>query len=427
MGYPLKIMKRMSVQDVTVKRIIHKEKERQNRTINLIASENYAPACVLDALGSVFTDKYSEGYIGKRYYPGVSHCDRIEQLATQRALKAFKLSEKKWAVNVQAYSGAIANMAVYLALGVPKDTILSLSLSSGGHLSHGAAVSFTGKLFNVVHYGVDTSYNINYAELEKQARAHRPVIIVSGASAFAKKIDFKKIGAIAKRVGAYHLADISHYAGLITAGEYPSPFPYADVVMSTTHKSLCGPRGALIFAKKQSFIGRKNALDIPQAINHALFPGLQGGPHNNVIAAIACGLLLVSRPRFKRLMKQTLHNARSFAKALSGEKLFVVGKTTDSHIVLVQTERVGVSGEKAQQALELVGIVANKNMIASDTKPHHPSAIRFGVYAVSARGMKEGEMKLIARLIADVLYHRRSLVAIKRDVLALCKKFPAYN
>ena len=379
--------------ETTLAHILKKEQNRQKKTINLIASENIAPKGVRELLGSEFTNKYTEGYPGKRYYPGCKNYDEIEILAQQRARKAFGLSSR-WSVNAQAYSGAIANMAIYLGLLKPGDSVLAMDLSSGGHLSHGSKASITGKLFSFLHYGVDSNYIIDYTAIEKLAKKHKPKLIVSGASAYPGKIDFKKIGTIAKKVGAYHMADISHYAGLISAGAYPSPFPYADVVMTTTHKSLLGPRAALIFSRNEE-IGNK--------IDKAIFPGLQGGPHMNTIAAIAHGLLLVQKPAFKKYAKQVIKNAYTLAKELQKLGFEIVGRGTGSHLLLVDVSKKGMNGKIAEEKLEKAGILANRNTIAGDASPQTPSAIRLGTYWVTMRGMKEREMKRIAGEIAQVI------------------------
>ncbi|MFA6136170.1 MAG: serine hydroxymethyltransferase [Candidatus Paceibacterota bacterium] len=398
------MLKKLKKTDKTLFDLADKEVKRQKEDIDLIASENLAPQGVLELLGSELTNKYSEGYSGKRYYPGNVYYDKIEELAKDRALKVFKLDKNKWHVNVQAYSGAIANLAIYLSVLKPGETILSMDLTAGGHLSHGSKVSFTGKLFNVVHYGVDKNYDIDYKELEKLAKKHKPKIIVSGASAYPKKINFKKIGEIAKKVGAYHLADISHYAGLISAGFYPSPFKYSDFVMTTTHKSLFGPRAALIYIKKEN-------IDLPILVDKAIFPGLQGGPHNNTIAAIAHGLLLTTKN--KNYYKQVVKNAKTLCdemkklgfSARGGPALGwdIVGGGTDCHMFLIDVSGLGINGFEAEKMLEKNGILANRNTIFGDTSPFKPSAIRIGTYAVTSRGMKEKDMKKLAKELHNIL------------------------
>jgi len=409
--------------DKPLARLLAQETKRQAEMLDLIASENYAPRGVYELLGSPLTNKYSEGYPGKRYYPGNTYYDAIELLAHKRARAAFGLG-KKWHINVQPYSGAIANLAIYAALLKPGDTMLAMDLASGGHLSHGSPVSLTGKLYRVVRYGVDANYRIDYAALADLAQKHKPKIIVSGASAHPFKIDFKKINAIARGVGAYHLVDISHYAGLIAAKAYPSPFPYADVVMTTTHKSLCGPRAAIIFADTSSRVAGAEHVNIATAIDRAVFPGLQGGPHNNTIGALAHGLQLVRTARFSRYARRVVADATALADQLRMRGFDVVGGGTESHLVLVRVADLGIDGREAEHLLEAAGILANRNTIAGDSSPTRPSAIRLGTYAVAARDMGPRQMKDIADMLHALLRERKNPALIGRDVKALCKKFP---
>ncbi len=409
--------------DRPLARLLAQETKRQAETLDLIASENYAPAGVYELLGSPLTNKYSEGYPGKRYYPGNNYYDAIELLAQERARAAFGL-KKNWHINVQAYSGAIANLAIYTALLKPGDAILAMDLASGGHLSHGSPASLTGKLYRVSRYSVDARYRIDYAAIARLAEKERPRIIISGASAYPFAVDFKKINAIAHRVGAYHLADISHYAGLVVSGNYPSPFPYADIVMTTTHKSLCGPRAAIIFANTNSSIARANGIDIAAAIDRAIFPGMQGGPHNNTIAAIAHGLHVVHAPRFARYTQRVIDNARVLADALRVRGFEIMGGGTESHLMLVRVSGLGLDGRQAESVLERAGILANRNTIAGDASPIHPSAIRLGTYAVTTRGMGAQQMKDIADMIHALLRERKSPALIAGSVKKLCKRFP---
>ena len=418
------MFKALNKNDEPLLRLIESEELRQSRQLDLIASENEAPGPVLEILGSKLTNKYSEGYPGRRYYPGNVYYDKIEKLAQQRALKLFSLSDKDWHVNVQAYSGAIANLVVYLSALNVGNTILSMSLTSGGHLSHGSKASFTGKLFNVINYGVDEDYNISYSEIEFLAKKTKPAIIVSGASAYPKQIDFERIGKIAHKFGAYHLADISHYAGLISAGLYPAPFKNADFVTTTTHKSLFGPRAAVIFTNKKSKIAEKNKIDLPTATDKAVFPGIQGGPHNNTIAALTYGLKAAFGPKAKSYYKQVMKNSAALMEAMADKGFEIVGGGTGSHMFLVKTQPLGLNGAEAESRLEKSGILANRNTISGDTSPLKPSAIRMGTYSVTMRGMKEGEMKAIAGLIFESLFKKTSLLSVSDRVKKMCIKFP---
>lgn len=406
--------------DSALWRLVHREARRQKDSIDLIASENEAPEGVLELLGSVLTNKYSEGYPAKRYYPGNEIIDSIELLAHKRARALFGLSER-WHVNAQAYSGAIANLAVYLGLLEKGDTILSLSLDAGGHLSHGAKVSFVSTLFTIVHYGVDARYVIDYGGLERAIQKHKPKLVIAGASAYPRAIDFARIARYAHARGAFVLADISHYAGLISAGVYPSPFDHADVVMTTTHKSLFGPRAALIFCDTQSALARRKKISIGHAIDKAVFPGLQGGPHNNTIAAIAHGLSLSKKS--KGYFKRVLANALSLCAACTREGFTVVGRTTDSHLMLLDMRPLGMDGAAAEKLLERAGILANRNTIAGDLRALFPSAIRVGTYAVTARGMRERDMNMVARFLGDILIRRLSPERVRKDVLRFLSRF----
>lgn len=407
--------------------LLAKEQKRQKETLDLIASENYAPGRVLELLGSELTNKYSEGYPAKRYYPGNEIYDKIELLAQKRALELFGLSSKNWHANVQPYSGAIANLAVYSAVLNPGDGILSLSLPSGGHLSHGAKVSLSGKIFKVSHYGVDKNYNLNYSEVKFLAKKLRPKMIISGASAYPGKIDFQRIGRIARKYGAYHLADISHYAGLIAAKKYPSPFGWSDFVMTTTHKSLFGPRAAIIYANKNSQTAKRNKIELPRAVDKAVFPGLQGGPHNNAIAAIACGLKIAASAKAKKYYGQVSKNAKVLCDEMKKAGFEIVGGSTGSHMFLVRTTSLGINGFDAEKKLERAGILANRNSIFGDSSPVRPSAIRIGTYAVTARGMKEKEMKIITGLIKNILIENLSPEKISLRVKKMCLRFKIHD
>lgn len=408
----------MDMKDVVLDNLIKSEIKRQELTINLIASENYTSKDVLDILGSPLTNKYSEGYPGKRYYPGNQFYDEIERLAISRALELFDLDDKEWGVNVQALSGSPANLAVYAALLEPGETILGMSLSSGGHLSHGHKVSFTGKMWKSAQYEVDGRTGlIDYEAVRELAVREKPKLIISGFTAYPRTIDFKKFGEIAKEVGAYHLADISHIAGLVAGGEHPSPFLYADVVMTTTHKTLRGPRGAVIFAKKDE-------RDLLSKIDKAVFPGMQGGPHNNVTAAKAQAFFEAIQPEFRVYAKQILRNSKALAEALIANGFTLFGGGTENHLMLLDARPLGLDGKEAEAILEQGGITANRNSLSGDVKPLKPSGVRLGTPAVTTRGMREGEMAVIASFFKRLLIDKDDPQKIKEEVGKLCKAFP---
>lgn len=401
------------MKDKVLYNLIRREIKRQEKSIDLIASENFISTDILKVLGSPLQNKYSEGYPGKRYYPGNVYYDEIERLAQERALKTFKLDPKEWAVNVQPYSGSPGNLAVYMALVEPGETLMGMKLSFGGHLTHGHKVSATGRFWKSVQYGVDESSGlINYEEVERLAKEASPKVIVSGFTAYPRRTDFKKFGEIAKSIGAYHMADISHIAGLVAAGVHPSPFPYADVVMTTTHKTLRGPRGAVIFSRRE----------LAEKIDRAVFPGLQGGPHNNVTAAKALMFYEAMQPAFKKYAKQIIKNSRVLAAVLGKSGFKLISGGTDTHLLLVDVRGFGVDGLEAEERLEKVGIITNRNSIPGDTSPFKPSGLRIGTPSVTTRGMKEKEMKLIAELIHEAVSNK---TGIGQKVLKLCKKFPA--
>ncbi|MBI4132708.1 MAG: serine hydroxymethyltransferase [Candidatus Sungbacteria bacterium] len=405
--------------DPALARLVSAEVRRQEETLNLIASENFVSPVILELLGSALTNKYSEGYPGKRYYPGNVNYDAIERLAQARALKVFKLSPRQWACNVQPYSGSPANIEIYAALMNFGDTLLGMSLSAGGHLTHGHAVNFSGRAWRAVQYGVDPESGlIDYHELKSLARRHRPKVIVSGITAYPRQVDFRKFGAIAREVGAYHVADISHIAGLVAAGLHPSPFPHADVVMTTTHKTMRGPRGAVIFSRRA----------LAEKIDRSVFPGMQGGPHGNVTAAIAAMFGEALRPLFRAYQRQIIRNAKALARALKTQGFRLITDGTDNHMVLVDIKSsVGIDGFRAEQVLERIGIIANRNSIPGDTSPFRPSGLRLGTPALTSRGMKEQEMKTIAQLIHTALRHELPAPTLKRNVLTLCKHFPLHG
>ena len=394
------------MKDKEISRFIKQEEQRQKRVINLIASENFVSKDVLEALGSVFTNKYAEGYPGKRYYGGNEVIDRIERLTQERALKLFGLSAKKWAVNVQPYSGSPSNMAVYLALVPIGGKIMGMSLSMGGHLTHGHRVSATGKLWKQVPYGVDKkTETLDYNRLLRIAKKEKPKLIVAGYTAYSRIIDFKKFRHIADACGTLLMVDMSHFAGLVAGKAYPSPFSYADIVTTTTHKTLRGPRAALIFAaKRRSRVASGEVGFIHEAIDRAVFPGLQGGPHVNAIAAVAVALKEAAQPSFKQYARQVVRNAKVLARELQKRGWRIVSGGTDSHLFLVDTINRGISGKEAQECLERSGIIVNKNTIPYDSRsPFDPSGIRIGTPAVTTRGMKERDMKKIAEMIDKIL------------------------
>lgn len=388
------------MKDKTIGNLIKAEQKRQKSVINLIASENYVSQDVLDALGSELTNKYAEGYPHGRYYGGNENSDKIESLCIDRALKLFKLSPKKWHANVQPLSGSPANLAVYTALVSPHGKIMGMSLDHGGHLTHGHKVSVTGKFWNQIPFGVDRATEmLNYDEVKKIAVEHKPHIIVAGFTAYPRAIDFKKFREIADAAGAYLMVDMSHVAGLVAGGVYPSPFPYADIVTTTIHKTLRGPRSGMIFV-------RKDERNLAKLIDKAVFPGLQGGPHLNQIAAVAVTLQEASTPAFKNYAKHVVKNAKAFANELIRLNWRVISGGTDSHLILVDTWMggKGIPGKLASDKLEAAGIIVNKNAIPFDSRsPVDPSGIRLGTAAETTRGKKEKDFVAIARKMDTIL------------------------
>ena len=388
------------MKDTQIEKLIKAEKERQKKVINLIASENFVSKDVLEALGSELTNKYAEGYPGKRYYGGNQITDKVETLAQDRALKLFGLKKDDWHVNVQPLSGSPANLAVYTAL-IPKDgKIMGMSLSHGGHLTHGHKVSATGKFWNQVAYGVDSeTETIDYEAIKKLAKEEKPNIIVCGFTAYPRVVDFKKFREIADACGAVLMCDMSHFAGLVAGKQYPSPFEYADVVTTTVHKTLRGPRSAMIFVKKDD-------RNFAEKIDKAIFPGLQGGPHMNQIAAVAVALKEAASPDFKKYAVQVKKNAKALADELMKLGWHVVSGGTDSHLVLVDVWMggEGISGTEASDRLEKVGIIVNKNTIPGETRSaFDPSGIRLGSAAETTRGKKEKDFVKIAQVIDKTL------------------------
>jgi glycine hydroxymethyltransferase len=397
------------MKDKQIEKLIKSEEQRQKKMISLIASENYVSDDVLKALGSKFTNKYSEGYPGKRYYKGQTFTDKVEELCRERALKLFGLSIDKWAVNVQALSGSPANLAVYLALVPTGGKVMGMSLSHGGHLTHGHKVSATGKIWNQIPYGVNKGTEvIDYDELKKIAIENKPNMIIAGFTAYPRIVDFKKFREIADSCGAILMVDMSHFAGLVAGKEYPSPFPYADVVTTTVHKTLRGPRSALIFSRKdktkENSKGEK--ISFGDLIDKAVFPGLQGGPHMNQIAAVAVALKEADSPAFKKYAKQVIKNAKVLSDELKKLGWKIISGGTDSHLILVDTwmDGKGISGDEASNKLEKDGIIVNKNTIPNETRsPMDPSGIRLGTAGETTRGAKEKDMVKLAKRIDKVL------------------------
>jgi len=411
-------------QDEELLTAMQNELTRQQNSIELIASENFVSQAVLDIQGSVLTNKYAEGYPGKRYYGGCEFVDKAEELAIKRACRLFSC---KWA-NVQPNSGSQANQAVFMALIHPGDTILGMSLASGGHLTHGAKPNQSGKWFNSIQYGVNKEDGIiDYNEIETLAIEHKPKLIIAGASAYSRHIDFKKIRIIADKVGAYFLADIAHYSGLIAAGEYPNPLEYAHVATTTTHKTLRGPRGGMILS---------NDLELGKLFDKAIFPGIQGGPLMHVIAAKAAAFGEALRPEFKNYIKQIIINAKTLAKELDDQGVKIVSGGTDSHVILCDLRPFGITGKISEESLDRAGITCNKNAVPFDKeKPFITSGLRIGTPAITSRGFKNKEMikigKLIGKILKGISNDPDNLINIeievKKEVMSLCKAFPLYS
>ncbi|MBI2075121.1 MAG: serine hydroxymethyltransferase [Candidatus Harrisonbacteria bacterium] len=409
------------MKDKKIEALIKKEVKRQQLTIDLIASENYASKEVLQVLGSPLQNKYSEGYPGKRYCPGNAIYDEIECLAQDRARAVFGLKAEEWGVNVQVFSGSPANIAVYVGLVPPGETIMGMGLSFGGHLSHGHPVSLSGRLWRAVHYSVNAETGlIDYDAVRALAQKEKPKVLVSGFTAYPRQVDFKRMGEIAHEVGAYHLADISHISGLVAAGIHPSPFPHADVVMTTTHKTLRGPRGAVIFSRCST----EPEKNLSAKIDKAVFPGLQGGPHNNVTAAKAVAFFEALQPSFKKYQQQIVKNAKALAKEFIARGFPLLSGGTDTHLMLLDMRRFNIDGKSAEERLELAGIVANRNSLPGDDKPLKPSGVRVGTPPVTTRGMKEKEMFRIAEFFERLFVRGENPASVKKDVEKLCKKFP---
>ena len=405
--------------DPEIQKAIDQELSRQREKLEMIASENIVSTAVMQAQGSILTNKYAEGYPGKRYYGGCEYVDIVEQLAIDRAKKLFGAEY----ANVQPHSGAQANTAVYFALLQPGDTILGMNLTDGGHLTHGSPVNISGKYFKIIPYGVDKeTERIDYDELERLAKEHQPKLIVGGASAYSRIIDFERMAQIAKSVGAYFMVDMAHIAGLVAAGLHPSPVPYADVVTTTTHKTLRGPRGGLILCRDAEF-GKQ--------FNKAIFPGIQGGPLMHVVAAKAVAFKEALSDEFKVYQQQVLDNAKALADELVKKGFRIVSGGTDNHLMLVDLRSKNITGKEAQFLLDEIGITANRNTIPFEPlSPFVTSGIRLGTPALTTRGLKEEDIRKVADIIADVIENREDsavIEAAKAKVQAICKKFPLYE
>jgi glycine hydroxymethyltransferase len=413
-----KMQRRLAEVDPAVFEAIQHETERQNSQLELIASENFTSEAVLEATGSVFTNKYAEGYPGKRYYGGCEFTDIVENLARERARKLFGAEY----VNVQPHSGSQANQAAYSAVLSPGDTIMGLNLAHGGHLTHGHPLNFSGKTYHVVPYNVrQDDERIDYDEVDRLAQEHKPKMIIAGASAYPRILDFARFRQIADRVGAIFLVDMAHISGLVAAGLHPNPCEYADIVTSTTHKTLRGPRAGIILAREK----------FGAAIDKTVFPGVQGGPLVHVMAAKAVCFLEAMQPEFVTYQKQVVANAKALAQSMMDEGFRVVSGGTDTHVMLVDVFSKGVKGKEAEEALDRARITVNKNAIPFDTnKPFNPSGIRLGSPAVTTRGFQEAEMRQVGALISEVLHNiasEEAIASVRRKVGELTARFPLYN
>lgn len=410
-------MKHIKQEDHVIFEAMEAEKKRQQEKIELIASENFVSEAVMEAMGTVLTNKYAEGYPGKRYYGGCEHVDVVENIARDRAKELFGAEH----ANVQPHSGAQANMAVYFSVLEPNDTVLGMNLSHGGHLTHGSPVNFSGKLYNFVEYGVDPeTEKIDYDEVVKKAEEVKPKLIVVGASAYSREIDFKKFRDIADRVGAYMMVDMAHIAGLVAAGLHENPIPYSDFVTTTTHKTLRGPRGGMILCKEEH----------AKKVDKAVFPGIQGGPLMHVIAAKAVSFKEALSDDFKQYMKKVVENAKALGEALTNEGVRIVSGGTDNHLLLIDVTPLGITGKVAEEVLDEVGVTANKNAIPFDQeKPLVTSGLRIGTAAVTTRGFGIEEMKELAQIIATILKNHEDqavLGEVEERIKALTDQFPLY-
>ncbi|MBW2971710.1 serine hydroxymethyltransferase [Candidatus Woesearchaeota archaeon] len=421
-------MRHLEEGDPEIHSVVKAELARQQKGVELIASENYVSRAVMQAMGSVLTNKYSEGYPGKRYYGGNEHVDISEQLAIDRAKKLFGAEH----ANVQPHSGSQANMEAYFALLNLGDKILGMDLAHGGHLTHGSGVNFSGKFYSFVSYGVDKeTMRLDMDAVRKVAVRERPKLILSGFSAYPRKLDFKAFREIADEVGAYHMADIAHIAGIIAAGLHQNPVPYCDVVTTTTHKTLRGPRGALILSSVQDRLRPDDKKDLARKIDSAVFPGMQGGPLDHVIAAKAVAFGEALKPDFEAYQRQVLKNAKVLSETLMDCGISLVSGGTDNHLMLIDLTKTGLGGKEVEKALDEVFIFTNKNMIPFDARsPFNPSGIRLGTPALTTRGMKESEMRMIGLFISQIIKKPGDAYLkskIRAEVLDLCRNFPIYE
>lgn len=405
--------------DPQIVKLIELETERQKTSLEMIPSENHSSPAVREALGSILTDKYAEGYPGKRYYAGLKYYDVLETLCQERAKKLFKVPH----VNVQPYSGSPANAAVYLAVCEPGDTIMGMALPMGGHLTHGWKTNFSAKFYKSFQYNVDEKTGlVDYEAMEKMAKEVKPKLIFVGATAYPRIFDWKRLGEIADSVGAYMAADIAHIAGLVAGGAHPSPVPYVHIVTTTTHKTLRGPRGGLIMVTEK---GLAKDPDLAKKIDKAIFPGLQGGPHMHQVAGIAVCLKEAATPAFKKYSSQVVKNARALAEGLKAFGFNLVSGGTDNHLILIDLRNKNITGPDAQELLESAGITINKNTVPFDpAPPFKPSGIRMGTPAITTRGMKEIEMKKIAGWMNEVISNPKSVKKVREEIKKFCKKFP---
>ncbi|MFA6190540.1 MAG: serine hydroxymethyltransferase [Candidatus Staskawiczbacteria bacterium] len=410
---------KLKKQDSQIAKLIDLETERQKTSLEMIPSENHCSPAVREALGSILTDKYAEGYPGKRYYSGLKYYDILENLCIDRAKKLFKVPH----ANVQPYSGSPANAAVHLAVCEPGDVTMGMALPMGGHLTHGWKVNFSAKFFKPVQYGVDEKTGLlDYVAMEKLAKENKPKLIWVGATAYSRTFDWKRLGEIADSVGAYLVADISHISGLVAGGAHSSPVPYVHIVSTTTHKTLRGPRGGMIMATQK---GLDKDPDLAKKIDKAIFPGFQGGPHMHQISSIAVALKEASSSAFKKYAKQVVKNAKALAKALKSRGFKLVSDGTDNHLILIDLRNKNISGGDAADRLEEAGITVNKNTIPYDSAPpFKPSGIRIGTPAITTRGMKEKDMEKVAEWYDRVISDAKSVKKVREEIKKFCKKFP---